>query len=472
MDSAYHDLLINPKIGTWCYIDEEEHKICQSLKRGTTFCSLKDNLSLLLCIEKLKGILTHLYRLGMLEVDGETGIDQKIYTKGPLFHRQYVIELLLTQKCNLACKYCFGNAKNKGKQEMPLHIGFKAIDKAFQLPVEDLILKFGGGEPFLRFATISKLVSYAEDCARKTHKRLRIQATTNGTLLKDEVIAFIKDHQLQLNVSLDGPKDINDKTRYFAKGESAYKETLYGIDKLKESGIRFRIISLINGYNYDKTEEILRHFATLDVHSVRFNPVFHTGRALHEWDEVGITPEEYFSFMQNVLKYMADGLFLEEDNLQEMLRNLALRTRQFRCMRSPCGAGYDHIAIDFRGNIYPCALYLVSAKELCMGNINDIESLEWCFLSNSLVRDMANRIVDNIDECRSCLWRHFCEAGCSLEPYIQYRTLNRPTWLCSYYKEMYPYLLDYVVKNYNVVKRMVPEVLLCENNSEVIGTKV
>ena len=100
---------VNPKTAMWCYLNEEEKRLVHLLQVEKTFSEIQQEVRSL-SPEKIREFLTHLYQRGLLRVDGKIGIDEHIYDRGPLFYRKYLIELLITEKCNLACRYCFADA--------------------------------------------------------------------------------------------------------------------------------------------------------------------------------------------------------------------------------------------------------------------------------------------------------------------------------------------------------------------------
>ena len=65
-------------------------------------------------------------------------------------------------------------------------------------------------------------------------KKLTFNITTNGTMLNDEMIYFFQDHDVSLMISLDGPKEINDKNRVFANGKGTFDTVAKQISRIRE----------------------------------------------------------------------------------------------------------------------------------------------------------------------------------------------------------------------------------------------
>ncbi len=95
--------------------------------------------------------------------------------------------------------------------------------------------------------------------------------TINGTLLTDEIIKFMKDNEVSLLISMDGPKEIHDKNRVFSNGMGSFDKIMNNINKIKvkfpeyvEKNVGFNIVmdgqndfSCINNFfaNYDTVKD-------------------------------------------------------------------------------------------------------------------------------------------------------------------------------------------------------------------------
>jgi len=453
-------LAFDPRTASWCYLSEPERAVWEQLRQGAGYREITERPDGITA-EDARDLLVHLYRRGLLEVDGKPSLAPDIFEHGPLFRRAYLIEVLLTEACNLGCRYCYARA-GPGRDVMPPETLRRTVDLAMALPSEGVTIQFAGGETFTHFAGLQQAVSYIEDAAARAGKEPDIICQTNGTLLTPPgVIDFLREHNISVGISLDGPRAINDLSRPYPDGGSSYADTLAGLQAVREAGYEVvGTLSVVGRHNVEEPEKLLDYFAELGVIGVRFNPIIRKGRGESAWDAMGITPREYFEFMKAVTEYLGRTHAFTEGNLESLVRNLVLRTRNFRCMRSPCGAGVDYMAITPEGDVYPCVHWL-RQPELCLGNVAELESLEWAFLNSSVVCDMTSRIVAKIPGCDGCRWRHLCEAGCGLDALEQHGDLLTPAPLCEFYREMYPFLLDYLAGDPALATFLLPEVERC-----------
>lgn len=151
-----------------------------------------------------------------------------------------MIQLEITERCNLRCGYCcynphFKEKRNHGTRDMSLDIALKAIDHLAESSrfKEDVAVTFYGGEPLLRFPFIKSCVKYARNRLKK--KNLSFSITTNATLITSHITKFFSDEAFGVHVSIDGPQDIHDEYRKDIKGLGSFQRTILGLKDLYDA---------------------------------------------------------------------------------------------------------------------------------------------------------------------------------------------------------------------------------------------
>jgi len=131
------------------------------------------------------------------------------------------ISWTLTNRCNKKCFYC--NLPNINSKELSTKQIFSIIDELVGLGTQRI--GFTGGEPLLR-EDIKEIIDYSHS------KGIFTGMVSNGSLVKKN-IRKIKNLDL-LQLSLDGPQEINDLQRY----KGSYKDVISAInasmDKIPE----------------------------------------------------------------------------------------------------------------------------------------------------------------------------------------------------------------------------------------------
>ncbi|RRJ64096.1 radical SAM protein [Paenibacillus oralis] len=152
--------------------------------------------------------------------------------------------LSVTDDCNLRCKYCiysdeYALTKNKTCNYMSTDTAQKAIDYFHKLiapqlarnPRKKFGITFYGGEPLVNFTTVKYAVEYARE---KLGDKVYFMMTSNGLLLTDEVVNYLKMHDVGLAISIDGPEQEHDRLRVTVGGGGSFARIKKNVDRIRE----------------------------------------------------------------------------------------------------------------------------------------------------------------------------------------------------------------------------------------------
>ena len=125
--------------------------------------------------------------------------------------------LILTHACNLACRHCF---VHKEPETMTLETAKAAADFLIANSEGNTPeINYFGGEPTLCWdSIIVPLTRYIRDMGKPFH----LAMTSNGVLLTDERLQFMKDNDIGLLFSIDGAKATQDYNRPFRDGSGSF----------------------------------------------------------------------------------------------------------------------------------------------------------------------------------------------------------------------------------------------------------
>ncbi|ALO14131.1 Anaerobic sulfatase-maturating enzyme [Salinivirga cyanobacteriivorans] len=328
-------------------------------------------------------------------------------TNRDLFHVSSVI-LPISGNCNLKCTYCF--AHDEGKipfKSFSKNEAKSAIDKLMQDRSYDdsLNITFFGGEPFLNFEVLKFVVNYANSQYPKY--KINFSATTNGTILTEEIITFLEQNKITLLVSLDGPQEIN-RHRKYKNGGDSYSTVASNIEKLKNR-VKFSLRITISNDNIKNTLRIYKYFEEA---KVLFNVVFayksgNTSHQLADYTNEDINIIE--SQLNKVREYYLDKIINEQVDKIYCLSILSdIKTLRYRILsENHCGAGFGLFSITNDGSVFTCE-HLVSYTKYSIGNI-------YGKINSKLKNDFRAENIENIDTCSDCWARNLCLGGCFAE---------------------------------------------------------
>lgn len=169
---------------------------------------------------------------------------------------RYVIHV--TKECNMNCAYCYEQDKISKYTWEEVKVLIDNIikynkDKEFEI-------EYLGGEPLLAFEIIEKATEYLEN--QKSVKVRSYAITTNGTILNNEIIEWLKNNKkVYWSASIDGTKWMNQLRVFKDSGMNSHDVVLKNHEILeKEIGInRIGVHMVIHPYNVGYLSQGIRH---------------------------------------------------------------------------------------------------------------------------------------------------------------------------------------------------------------------
>lgn len=153
------------------------------------------------------------------------------------FERLDTLILNITDACNLRCRYCCysGDYRNTRSHGSGI-LSYAQIDSALSFLAankksETVLVGFYGGECFLHFDKIRYAIEKAEALFGES---VSFFTTTNGTLLTQDIIRWLFQHNILINVSLDGTGAYNDCNRVFPGGQGSFDVVHRNLAYIKE----------------------------------------------------------------------------------------------------------------------------------------------------------------------------------------------------------------------------------------------
>lgn len=329
------------------------------------------------------------------------------------------IEFLLTNQCNMRCKYCFegSHVTDKGSVD-PEKV------KAFLNEKGAKNFYVFGGEPLLKLKELEEIINFVKESDEidiHTKESLLLglrKITSNGTLITEKNIQKIKELGLVFQISLDGFEEVNDVNRVFPSGKGSFKTVMKAIDLLDQYNIYWSIHGVLNMQNSVHYLEIIKFlFETIRKRrSIDEAINYFSGNFSMFVFEDNYTDEFIDTFLDQLEK-TSDWIFNNEElNDQQKIKlfnNVVVRKN----VAGICGAGRGLKTSDENYNVHPCHR-LVVRDDTILGNLFDNETLKNVSLYNNLQKMIRGRLMYstlysvNIDHTKSSdlRWYMYCPA--------------------------------------------------------------
>lgn len=264
--------------------------------------------------------------------------------------------LELTFRCNNNCIHCYCNLPTNDCKEMAKELSKAEIYRILDEIVDEgcLWLLITGGEPLLRH-NFKDIYLYAKK------KGLLITLFTNGTLITEEIAAFLSEWPpLSIEITLYG---ITESTyEKITRVPNSYRKCMDGINRLLEKKLPVELKTIAMTVNLQELGDMQRYVETLGL-KFRFDPTLNVRL------DGGKSPACYRLSPQEVVRLDTT----DEKRLKEWLEFCD------KYIIGPpesdklylCGAGLNSFHIDPYGNLSICIMARKDAYDLKVGRFRD-----------------------------------------------------------------------------------------------------
>lgn len=336
--------------------------------------------------------------------------------------RLNAFRMVLTEKCNMRCSYCFVQRDCSLLREMNLKTMLKALDLLVSLNKnKDIEVQFFGGEPLLKFDMIQKAVKYLSQCLEKgAIKSVYYGVTINGTLLNKQIASFFARNNFLVSLSVDGWEEINDLNRKFASGRGSFEKIVKAFYLLKGVGCETGLLLTPNQDNISVLAKICEYFIReFDCKFITIN----TPQSVDgSWGIKGkIFSNQIKKTFEIAKKYDA---VINSFGSRIIFALDTLRPQILAC--SQFGQNYT-ATVTPGGKISPCII----AWQLggYMASINNF-SYKGSFRKWKIYKPLA------LEDCLNCEAISFCGGPCPLELYQAKENQNRiDRERCKFFKD-------------------------------------
>ena len=337
--------------------------------------------------------------------------------------------LNVTNKCNLACTYCYEYGEDKivdtTCSDQPKFMADDTAQEGVELllkesgPLEVAHLTFFGGETLLNFPVLQDTVAYGRQRAEELGKKIEFSLTTNATLLRPDIIEWLAENEIGVTVSIDGPKEMQDRMRVFHSGKGSYETVQPKIKELlkrhKTRPIGARVTLTRENLDIHRIYQHLTDemgfwevgFAPVTTASGRDYEIENEGyeRMLRQFDELA------HDWLEHAVQNKHHGFSNVKDTLEEIHKGVS--------KAYPCGAGLGLMGVSTGGDVALCHRFAASDDH----NFGTTE--------DGIDRDRQRQFLEDHHvkhktDCHTCWARPICAGGCYHEAHTRFGETTAP----------------------------------------------
>lgn len=320
--------------------------------------------------------------------------------------RRRTCMLMVTHACNLNCIYCYETHKKNAY--MDTNLAKEIILREAQFVSEsdtfdEMEIDFMGGEPFMNFPLIKSIVEWLEDGVISVP--WICFATTNGTLLTDEIKNWLREHKnsITLSASYDG----NSKMQFTNRGTDKYNLDL----------AFFREVWPHQAFHMTISKETLLTLAegVLDMQEKGYKVEAGLAEGLDWTIADALMYREQLCILKDA--YLKNTALTTFNRLTRFVNVYDLPSTE-KVQEKWCGMGKGMATYDIDGKKYGCQMF----TPLVLGKDKAIlaDALDW---------DTPESTADNY--CKNCVLRRFCSTCAGLNYKYRGSLANRDKHYCA-----------------------------------------
>lgn len=332
----------------------------------------------------LKIVLAAIFARKFAGVNGEV---TKEYLEG-----YKMLNIYITNACNLKCKHCFMLSGKKLENELTLGDWMKVLTSFKENGGE--FVTISGGEP-LMFKNFPQIISHAHDLGLKS------TVLSNGLLWSDKLIHDLAPFIDEIQFSLDG---VDEETNSMVRGSGHFEKVVDTIVKFANAGVKTSVATTFTYDNLNEnTQTRYKNLVDLIKEKTSGKDVFFKlSKKLLPGRDVHFTAEEnekYSAIIKDIEKHVDENADYENFLAGHTANLVAIN----------CGLGGISVSSD--GNVYFCNR--INEME-SFGNVT--EKPMSFFMEKGKEIHLATS-VENVIPCKDCELRYICDGGCRIDDF-------------------------------------------------------
>jgi His-Xaa-Ser system radical SAM maturase HxsB len=328
---------------------------------------------------------------------------------------------VVTLRCDHSCHYCQVSRQtaDKSTYDMSYETAENSVDLMMKSPARHVTLELQGGEPLLAFDVIRHIVPLAKKRAECLRKDLDIVVTTNLANATDDMLFYLRDENIKVSTSLDGPAFIHNANRP-RPGNNSYELTIKNIERARKILGFSRVAALMTTTQLSLHHpiEIIDEYVRLGFHSIFLRPLSPYGFAIKTKKKTGYQLDNFLDFyrtgLAHILQINRNGYNLAEVYAKILLTKiLTPYGTGFVDLQSPAGAGINVLVYNYDGDVYATdesrMLAEMGDHTFRLGNVRTHAHRD-IFTGDAFLNLAAASCNQSLTGCSDCALQPYCGA--------------------------------------------------------------
>jgi uncharacterized protein len=317
-----------------------------------------------------------------------------------------------SSKCQMACEYCFytdlsANREIKDFGFMNGKTRKNIIEKTLEFASGgDITFTFQGGEPTLIGLDFYEEFKSIVDKLNYKNSNINYAIQTNGLLIDDNWMKWLKENNVLVGISLDGIEKIHNEFRRDKSGRGTFSKVYITIKELQRENIDFNILTVVTDQLISNIEDVFKFYCEENFKFLQFIPLIPStnGKGSN-----GLSGKKYGDFLIKLYDLWKGEIEKNNPVSIRFFDNLygLFKGYEYSACEMTGHCNMQNI-IESDGSIYPCDFYAI--QEYKIGNINEMDFCE--IYKSERAKEFIKKSFKKHSDCLNCKYFPYCRGGC------------------------------------------------------------
>ncbi len=314
----------------------------------------------------------------------------------------YTLIVNPTLDCNFKCWYCYESHISKSLMSDRTSDSIIMFVKNILSRNSDLNnfhLSFFGGEPLIGYSkVVRKLLPRISELCHRRNVRFSTHFTTNGYLIDEEKVEFLKNYDCSFQITIDGHREEHDNTRITKSGKGSYDKILQNIRLLTLAGMHALVRINCTSANINNVSSILEDFETFPEDCKKlinfdFQRVWQDSNS----DPEGLHGKEFSEKVYHMSeRFLNNGFAVSSVLFMKGVRNSCYADK------------INQMTVNYDGSVYKCTARDFNEQNR-LGRLCDDGTVLW----DRMHPDKRYESKFSDPNCHRCRIAPLCGGGCS-----------------------------------------------------------
>lgn len=355
--------------------------------------------------------------------------------------------------CNMRCSYCYYLKAENGQSFDAIRMSDEVLESYIKQAISavegpTVSFTWHGGEPTLAsLSFFEKVISLQKKYLPKGWNCWN-NLQTNGLLIDEAWCKFLKQHQFDIGLSIDGTGLVHNTYRLDEHGNNTYERVMHALQLMKSYNLKPDLLCTVTADTALSAKAVYGKLHTLHTGWIQFIPIVRRNPD-GTVTEDSVSPKQYGKFLKDIFKEWIhhDLGILNIQLFAETSLQLTGQEPMACWLKETCG---NVLVVEKDGSVFSCDHFV--NREHKLGNLMNT-SLEKLYQDPKQVAFGQAKKTQLAKQCLSCPWLPLCHGGCPKDRFLINEDGEAINYLCEGNQIFYSYAVPRLEKAIELSKK-------------------